>query len=212
MNEHTLSAFVLGAGAVCWVGSLIMIIFYARSQRRYHDLWSWLPSTLMFGPFAAFAYARKLNTRSSTRPLPARAGLLATPTTRLPLPKPPLAPTAPLGSGLYLYVRYGVDATQAVEIPMHSELIVRRGAPDDTSTTGTLVLHDATVSRNQHCRVIKGSQIELEDTSRNGTIVDGQLIRNGRVVLKVGSIIRVGKTTLVVMTHYQPPTSRLAQT
>lgn len=113
---------------------------------------------------------------------------------------PALPPTRMPGSGNYLVVRVGMDCGEQIALPACGAIVVRRGANRECSTTDTLVLHDPSVTRKLHCQVtLQSGQCRLEDHSTYGTIVDGKRIHRGSVALRLGSVIRVGSTTLVFL-------------
>lgn len=190
-------------GALGWIASMIAVVRAAKlCARPRRDLWLWIPLTLLLGPLAALVYLTEIRISGGVRTAP-RHVPASPPTAVLQTSARQLPPTTRLGSGIFLYVRYGSCAHQAFELPFRGELVVRRGFPGESSLPGVLALDDPAISRRMHCRVIKGEHIELEDASSNGTLVDGHLVQGGRVRLKVGSIVRVGSTTLVVMSRQQ---------
>jgi hypothetical protein len=203
MNEQVVLAMVMFIGGLCWAGAVAMVLHRAQAQGRRQDLALWLPLTCLLGPLAAIVYLTEFMMRLKARIPPATPISRVAGSTAVLRSSAPLAPTTRLGSGVFLYIRYGEDACHAIELPLQGDLVIRRGAADEKSSDSCLILHDPSVSRTQHCRVIRGDQMELEDTSSNGTIVDGKVVRGTSVRIKVGSILRVGKTTLVVVSEQQ---------
>ena len=119
-------------------------------------------------------------------------------------PGQPLPTTSPLGSGFFLYVSIGAEATRCVEIPFRGSVSIRRGHTTERPAQHELILQDPAVSRSLHCTVTRvGRKLMLEDRSKNGTIVDGQHYLQQRAELRVNSIIRVGKTSIRVQAEGQ---------
>ncbi len=70
--------------------------------------------------------------------------------------------------------------------------IIRYGS----SSTNDVCINDIYVSRN-HCQIIKdGGNIQLVDTSKNGTYVNGTWVHGSSIRLNPTDIVRIGNTTL----------------
>jgi hypothetical protein len=188
-----------------WGVSLGVLFYATHVQRVRWGLMLWIPMVLLLGPVGLliYQYGRRSTTRHSARQ--AHRINSVRPTLHYgKQPGQPLPTTSPLGSGFFLYVSIGQEATRCVEIPFRGSVSIRRGHATERPAPHELILQDPAVSRSLHCTVTRvGRKLMLEDRSKNGTIVDGQHYLQQRAELRINSIIRVGKTSIRVQAEGQ---------
>ena len=173
-------------------------VYFPRSR-----LILWGALALVLGPFAVPLYlSERMGRRAEMNKMGHGRAAFPVPEGRRPIRNIGMRgfdPALPRGSGVFLFVREGVDEERSAEVPTDGTLVIRRGTAGEKPYAGVLVLHDEAVSRQEHCRVIvRGRQMTLEDRSRWGTTVDGTRVQNGSVELSDDSTIRIGQTVIVV--------------
>ena len=194
---------LLIGGAVVWLLALAWVVQDAvASFPRSTVLW-WAALALLLGPFAIpFYLSERMARRAELNKLGHGKAAFPVPEGRRPFRaggQRSFEPVALPGSGVFVSVLDGVDAGQRVEIPAQGALIVRRGTSAERAHAGVLVLHDNAATRHEHCRLrLEHGRVILEDRSRWGTLIDGTRVHGKSVEVSPGSIIQIGKTSIVL--------------
>ena len=204
-----MTQWLLIAAVFVWLLALVWVIQDAIISFPRSTLLGWAALTLLLGPFAIpFYLSERMTRRAEMNKLGHGRTAFPAPESRRPFRGAGMRRFEELstpGSGIFAVVRRplgkGANAQQSIEIPASGTLVIRRAVPGESSRAGVLVLHDDAVSRQEHCRLmLRDGVLVLEDHSRWGTTVDGKRVRGGTVEVSPGSVIKIGKSVVVLQT------------
>lgn len=194
-----MSQWLLLGGTVVWLLALAWVLQDAYANfPRASQVW-WGAFTLVLGPFAVpFYLSERLTRRAEFNKIGHGKAAFTAPEGKRPFRdgrQHRFTDIPGAGSGYFVTANEGGSGKQRVEIPADGPLVIRRGVPGEYSRPGVLVLQDAAVSRDEHCRLwVANGRVMLADRSRWGTMVDGERVQDASVDVAPGTFFRIGQT------------------